>query len=372
MKTDIIVVGGYGHVGGKICNQLAIQYPGKVYAAGRSLAKAEQFCRSGGGMVKPLRISVEEPLEKQQLERVKLVVMCLDQMDTAFAEACLLAGADYVDVSANGAFFAAMEQLNKSMNDLKGTAVLSVGLAPGLTNLLALKAVLSMDEVLRIDVGIMLGLRDAHGKAAIEWTVDSLTRSFYITESDCTRRVSSFTEGIKTDFGADLGVRTAYRFPFSDQETLPHTLGVPTVSTRLCFDSRIVTSTIALIKGIGIDRLLRLKTMRRLAIQVLGGLRIGSARYAVKVTGYGSKVGVAAKMEYGLQGTEEAEITAQTAIAVAKAVYSANLPKGIYHIEQLFELDVYETQLMLRLKEDESKHSYSTISNIECWTRTNN
>lgn len=371
MKTDIIVVGGYGHVGGKICNQLAIHYPGNVYAAGRSLARAEQFCQSGGGKVKPLRISVEEPLKEQQLERVKLVVMCLDQMDTAFAEACLLAGADYVDVSANGAFFAAMEQLNKSVNDQQGTAVLSVGLAPGLTNLLALKAVQSMDEVQRIDIGIMLGLGDAHGKAAIQWTVDSLSRSFHITESGSARRVSSFTEGLKTDFGADLKARTAYRFPFSDQETLPHTLGVPSVSTRLCFDSRIVTSTIALFKGLGFDRLLRLKPMRSLAIQLLGKLRVGSARYAVKITGYGVKSGVETLIEYGLQGTEEAEITAQTAIAVAMAVYSSNLPKGVYHIEQLFELDLYESKLELRLKEDENKLSIAAISNIESWTRMN-
>lgn len=261
--------------------------------------------------------------------------------------------------------------MNKSVNDQQGTAVLSVGLAPGLTNLLALKAVQSMDEVQRIDIGIMLGLGDAHGKAAIEWTVDSLSRSFHITESGSARRVSSFTEGLKTDFGADLKVRTAYRFPFSDQETLPHTLGVPSVSTRLCFDSRIVTSTIALFKGLGFDRLLRLKPMRSLAIQLLGKLRVGSARYAVKITGYGVKSGVETLIEYGLQGTEEAEITAQTAIAVAMAVYSSNLSKGVYHIEQLFELDLYETKLELRLKEDENKLSIAAISNIESWTRMN-
>src|SRR4030095_227327 len=114
MKTDIIVVGGYGHVGGQICEQLAIQYPGRVYAAGRSLERAQQFCKKIGGRVMPLRLAVGEPLEEKVLERVKLVVMCLDQTDTAFAKACLLAGTDYVDVSANGAFLEAMEQMSET------------------------------------------------------------------------------------------------------------------------------------------------------------------------------------------------------------------------------------------------------------------
>lgn len=188
--------------------------------------------------------------------------MCLDQTDTSFARACLTAGVDYVDVSANGTFFEAMEQLKEENAGLNSTAVLSVGLAPGLTNLLALKAFQSMEEISRIEIAIMLGLGDAHGKAAIEWTVQSLAGSFAITENGSTRRVSSFTEGIYTDFGFALGERKTYRFPFSDQQTLVRTLKVPTISTRLCFDSRMVTGVMALLKAAGFGRLLGVKRIK--------------------------------------------------------------------------------------------------------------
>jgi saccharopine dehydrogenase-like NADP-dependent oxidoreductase len=369
MKTDIIVVGGYGHVGGQICEQLAVQYPGKVYAAGRSFERAQQFCGGKRGKIKPLRLAVGEPFEEKLLERVKLVVMCLDQTDTAFAKACLLAGTDYVDVSANGDFLEAMELMNGSTEGISGTAVLSVGLAPGLTNLLALKAAQSLEGASRIDIAIMLGLGDEHGKAAIEWTVDSLAASYSITEAGRKRRVKSFTEGLKTDFGTDLGKRAAYRFPFSDQQTLSRTLGVPSVSTRLCFDSRLVTRSMALLKGIGFDRLLSAKPVRQLAIQSFGKLRYGSASYAIKVAGYGNLAGAAAVAEFGLQGVKEAEITAMTAIAVVKGVYGNRLPRGVYHIEQLFELELHEQQAALRLKGDKDSSSQSIIDNIRCWSR---
>ena len=370
MKTDIIVVGGYGHVGGQICKLLAAKFPGMVYAAGRSLERAKQYCSSTGGKVKPLRIAAGEPLDERLLDRTKLVVMCLDQTDTAFAEACLLAGADYVDVSANGAFFAAMELMHERTAGICGTAVLSVGLAPGLTNLLALKASQSLDEASRIDIAVMLGLGDAHGKAAIEWTVDSLAATYSITETGNARRVSSFTEGMKTDFGAELGKRTAYRFPFSDQMTLPRTLGIPTVSTRLCFDSRTVTGFMALLKGIGFDRLLGAERIRKLAIDACGKLRVGSARYAVKIAGYGKKAGADAVVEFGIQGVKEAEVTAKTAIAVVERMYGSKLPRGVYHIEQLFELELYKEQIALRLKIDDSASPRSIIGDIQSWSRS--
>jgi nucleoside-diphosphate-sugar epimerase len=37
MRTDIVVIGGYGHVGAQICMLLSDRFPGAVYAAGRNL-----------------------------------------------------------------------------------------------------------------------------------------------------------------------------------------------------------------------------------------------------------------------------------------------------------------------------------------------
>jgi len=60
MKNDIVVVGGYGHVGKMICRDLGELYPGKVYAAGRSFSRAEQFSRSTNGKVRPLELNIKE------------------------------------------------------------------------------------------------------------------------------------------------------------------------------------------------------------------------------------------------------------------------------------------------------------------------
>ena len=36
MRTQVMVIGGYGHVGQQICLQLSEVYPGQIVAAGRS------------------------------------------------------------------------------------------------------------------------------------------------------------------------------------------------------------------------------------------------------------------------------------------------------------------------------------------------
>ncbi|WNS45992.1 saccharopine dehydrogenase NADP-binding domain-containing protein [Paenibacillus sp. MMS20-IR301] len=372
MKTDIVVIGGYGHVGSQICRLLGAEHPGKVYAAGRNLQRAESFSRSTGGQVKPLRLAAEEPLSQQLLERTKLVVMCLDQQDTRLAAACLQSGTHYVDVSASGEFLQQVQLLAPVKNHLRAAAVLSVGLAPGLTNLLAAKAVQELDRAELIDISIMLGLGDSHGQAALEWTVDQLGSAFEITEHGKLRNVSSFRDGKSTEFGFSLRKRTAYRFPFSDQQTLPATLNVPSISTRLCFDSRTATAAVALLRSLGLPALLRIKAFRNLAVKAFGKFRIGSEQYAVKVDAYGTQAGSPVQIEYGIEGVHEAAVTAVTAAGVALHIYNAPPEPGVYHIEQLFSLQSDGQRLLLAASDKGQPGSSKAypLEGLRFWTRT--
>jgi saccharopine dehydrogenase (NAD+, L-lysine-forming) len=346
LRTDIVVVGGYGHVGGSISAQLAEKFPGRVVAAGRSLERAEQFCLSHGGAIRPLRISADERPDMALLAEARLVVMCLDQTNTAFAEACLRAGIHYVDVSANGSFLTALEELNRQEEGPRATAVLSVGLAPGLTNMLAKQAMLDLEQTRAIDVAIMLGLGDQHGKAAIEWTVDSLNADYDVMISGQQHVVSSMTDSRVTDFGKRLGRRSAYRFPFSDQQALPRTLGVPEASTRLCFDSRLSTRLLAALKRLGALKLLKRPRWRELAVAAFGKLRFGTEQFAVKVEASGEFDGAPAVAGYGISGVREAGFTADFAAAVAEALYAGGeWPEGVFHTEQLFDSALYEERI---------------------------
>lgn len=127
MNEHIVVIGGYGHVGQRICRELGDLYPGKVVAAGRNLERADKFSRTTGRKVQPLQLNISEHVDPDVLNNVKLIVMCLDQTDPHFVRLCLDKGIHYVDISANISFLSQVEQLHSAAMNNHATVALSVG-----------------------------------------------------------------------------------------------------------------------------------------------------------------------------------------------------------------------------------------------------
>lgn len=298
-KEDIVVIGGYGYVGRTICARLAERYPGKVYAAGRSRERAERFCHSTGGKLRLLEIDIRKPIPSAMLNSVKLVIMCLDQTDTGFVRECFRAGTHYIDVSANGSFLRQVEQCREEAAAHGATALL----APGLTNLLALEAHRLLGETDQIDFAIMLGLGDAHGEAAIEWTADNVGARFDITQNGRQVEALSFTDGKTFDFGADIG---------------NHLAGA---------------------RRTGAVRLLQAGWLLKRIFRSLGALHFGGDQFAVKAEARGrSKEGKPALAECFLQGRDHSAVTAQVAAAAPAMLIDSSSPAGVYHLEQLTDV----------------------------------
>jgi len=339
MKTEkILVVGGYGYVGRTISTILANHFPGRVIAAGRDIRKAENLSEETSGKVLPLALDVFGPdadLEKA-LESVSLVIMCLDQPDTRIVEQIIRRGIDYIDITASSNFLASLEKFNGLAKESGSSVVLSVGLEPGLTNLLVADAANVLDDVHHIDIFVMLGMGDAHGDAAIRWTLENIDAEFMVLEKGTEKSVRSFEDAKRTKLPG-IGERTAYRFDFPDQHSLPKTLGVDSVSSRLCFDLESVTNTFAMLKMMGALRILSRKRTRDFAVKLLKTLRFGSDQFVLKVEASGRKKGEDMRIDTAIRGAGEAHQTGLVAAEVAHRLYSDGCPAGVFHIEQLFE-----------------------------------
>lgn len=338
MKNKLLIVGGYGHVGRTISTRLADHFPGRVIAAGRNYHKAQAFSQETGQKVLPLELDISAPdAYDEVLNDVSVVVMCLDQTDTGFVEACLRRGIHYVDISATYRFLSKVEALDAEAKKYGATAVLSVGLAPGLTNLLAAQAKSQLAEMQQADIFILLGSGEAAGEASIRWILDNLNTDFPVWENGIERPVSSFSEGKQTDFSNGFGKRTAYRFNFSDQNVIPKTLGLETASTWLCFDSALMTSLFALLKKTGLVNLLRFKPIYEAVVKLFKIVHIGSDEFVIKVEAKSDLNEQQGSYAFAVSGREEGRITGEIAAEVARRLVSTSFSPGMYHIEQLFE-----------------------------------
>ncbi|MEZ5372018.1 MAG: hypothetical protein R2704_04675 [Microthrixaceae bacterium] len=94
-------------------------------------------------------------------------------------------------------------------------------------------------------IGVLLGAAEAHGDAAIGWTMSRLGR----VAASPRGSFRNFTNPVRVEFPGGFGRRTAWRFDFADQVTLPGQLGNPVI-TAYCMDSRVATTALAAIARI--------------------------------------------------------------------------------------------------------------------------
>lgn len=329
MKGKILIVGGYGAVGSFIAECLMKMYPHQVIIAGRSFSKAQEKAEQFQNKVIPQQLDVNNSKDLSILNDVELVIMCLDQQNTDFVEHCISKGISYIDISADYQNLQKIEKLHCLAEQNKTTVVLSVGLAPGITNLLAQYVVSQMENIESIDIFVLLGLGEKYGDYAYRWTFDNVDSNYTLKIHDEEKVIKSFTQPLKTNL---LGDRNFYLFNFSDQHVLLNTLDVPKAQTRMAFDVEWFTELTAFLRKLRITKLFRNKKVQDLAIQSFKNFPMGTDVFGVKVIGKnknGNSKGV------NVTGNNEGRITASVAAEIAILILNGNLPKGVFHSHQL-------------------------------------
>ena len=126
----IMIIGGHGKVGQSITKEL------KNYClilAGRNEEKMKRFIQKEQLKAEICVMDILH-IDFALLQNVGWIIVCVDQENTLLVEYCDKNGIDYMDVTANSEYIDKIRRL-----ELNGTSkiLLGIGLAPGLTNLLA-------------------------------------------------------------------------------------------------------------------------------------------------------------------------------------------------------------------------------------------
>ncbi|WP_267643978.1 saccharopine dehydrogenase family protein [Haloarchaeobius amylolyticus] len=332
--TSILVVGGYGTIGRTVCRELADSEREKILAAGRSPQKARRFARSVDG-VEPRTFDVSDEMHHADvLKDVGTVVMCLDQDAPHFAEACLERGIDYVDISPTDSLLRAIESFDEVARGHGATAVLSVGLSPGMTNLFVAEAREELDTVDRADITLLLGIGEAFGPDTVKWTIEDALGNFSVQSDGETTSVTGLTDP-RTVEVPGWGRRRAYRANLADQHVLARTTDIPVIESRLCYDSRVLTRYLAVLRRTGlfepIVSLLGVDGIVRLA-EVFP---FGSTESVIKTEVSGRVDGQLKRIDQWVRGPDQARATAIVTARIAQALGPSH-PAGVHHIHEIF------------------------------------
>ena len=332
--SSVLVVGGYGTIGRTVCTELAERTRREIIAAGRSPEKARSFASSVNG-VEPRTLDVSDRAGyADALDDIGTVVMCLDQDTPRFAETCLEHGIDYVDISPTDALLQEIESFDDLARERKATAVLSVGLSPGMTNLFVTEAADEFDSVDRADITLLLGIGEAFGPDTVKWTIEDALGSFSVRSDGEPLSVIGLTEPRVVNIPG-WGRRRAYRANLADQHVLARATNIQTIESRLCYDSRIVTRYLAMLRRTGMYRpVVSLLGVDRI-VRLADAVPFGSNESVIKVEVVGRLDGRAKRIERWVRGPDQARATAIVTARVTEAL-GPSYPTGIHHIQELF------------------------------------
>lgn len=330
MRERIIIIGASGAVGSAIVRHLDIQAKYELILAGRRtspLVQLKQSLQSDSGI---LQVDVAHFNEPGLLKGAALVILCVDIPDSRVPEACAWLGVRYMDISASQQVLSYLEATDAVARKHKVPMLFSVGLAPGLTNLLAKSVIHKLPGALALEIYVLLGLGEAHGDQAFQWTFENLHKTYNIRQRGFDKPVKSFTDPVATDLS---GKRNFYLFDFVDQHILKQLKGIHSVSTRLAFDNRFFTRLAGWLRIAGLTRLYRNRRVQNIMISLLKKIKLGSDVYGIKVI---ARNAAGQTAEAFLQGHNEGAITAAVAAGMVPLLLETKA-SGLLHSHELVE-----------------------------------
>ena len=192
------------------------------------------------------------------LKEVRAVAACLPyRLNLAVMEAALSAGCHYADLG--GLFHTTRKQLelHDRFRDAGVCAVLGIGSAPGLTNVLAKLGADRLDHVTSIDlVDGAIDRSEGGGEFGVPYSADTVLDEFtmpaMIFEDGELKEVPAASGLVEWDFPEPLGTLPAIYTLHSEPATLPSTIpGVRDVRWRLALP-RAVHEGFAFLVGLGL------------------------------------------------------------------------------------------------------------------------
>ena len=279
------MVGGYGDVGTRVSEQLAGRFPGRVLIGGRREAAAQSLADQIGHGARAVRMDIGDPIDvAAALDGVETVVVCLDDQTGLVLSKAVERGLGYVDITADHRTIVAGRRLHDQALASGARAVLGIGLAPGVTNLMAASVAERVGDPSEVLVGVLLSLSDEFGPQALDFMLEAASRPFPDPRVGSTRRVLPYTEPRPVWFGPDFGFRQGRWFPFPDQFGFAETLGVESAATVIALDPPWIDRVMAISARLRILRLSAQPNLRSALAWLLTKLRSSSGRAPVRLS----------------------------------------------------------------------------------------
>ena len=342
MSDIILIVGGYGDVGGLLGPELITAHYPHIRVAGRNEQKARLMARKLGESADWVVMDVHDQASVEAaLEGVGTVVGCIDQREYYLLRAVVQRGLRYVDVTASREFIEAGLALTDAAQKSGARVLLAAGLTPGLINVMARRCADSVGGARVVHTHGLFSTGDTYGLAAVRFMLQIMPKPYTILDGGKKRVVHCFGSYREATFPAPIEHRRVFLYAYPDQFFYPRTLGADTSTSWFALEPPWVTKTIAWMLRLGGRFWLRFKMVQWLLVNLFNltsSLKRGEDQlmFSVEVTGPEGTSWA------GVRGHGEGAGTAISAALMVRALLETDkIPPGVWLPEQVIELETY-------------------------------
>jgi saccharopine dehydrogenase-like NADP-dependent oxidoreductase len=246
----IAVFGGYGVFGSLVTRELAgAGLPIRI--AGRDRERAVRFAASLGPRHEGIVADASDPVScARALAGAGVAVSCagpFSDLTLALPEACLAAGAHYVDIADDRGWFARLRGMDGRFRERGLTAACGCSSLPGISGALALLAAEWLPEVQRARVTLFIGNANPKGMAAVESAAGQLGRRFPAPQGT----LVGFRGREAVDLPQPFGRRVVYDLDSPELDLFPELIGAREVRVKVGFESRMATASLNAMSYLG-------------------------------------------------------------------------------------------------------------------------
>lgn len=231
MSKSILILGGYGNFGKRISESLAKQSNICFIIAGRSIEKANQLCdklrsENCAAELKPIVLDIFSEDFPQQLKSLSpfLVIHTsgpFQGQDYRVPQACIDAGAHYIDLADDRRFVCDIAKLDEQAKAKNLFIVSGASSVPGLSSTVIDHFTKEFSCIDSIDIAIAPGNRAERGEATVKAILSYTGHAIKIFENGAWINKYGWMSPRKIDFGKTVGKRLLANVDVPDLELFP-------------------------------------------------------------------------------------------------------------------------------------------------------
>jgi len=340
MRKNILVIGGTGLVGKVILRILQARNPDyNLFVGSRQLGKNTN----------DLVVDVDNPKTFDCIthNKIDLIVLCTKDSNNEILQFAIKNKLDYIDITKPTPDLTLAYDLAKvKMLKTDSRIVFSSGWMGGIVGSLVSFAEPDRNKIQGVNIYIYYSVKDLAGKSSANFLAENVCKPFVVYKDNKSQKVKHFLDSEKFNFSFGIGKRQVYNLDVPDLFILNQIEKIPTVSVKMTYNSKFVTSLMGFFQSFKIFNIMFLKE-RQLLFGSSGNGDQTVFEVIVKTKDKTKRV--------SLQSVKgQAELTAFSTVLHIEKMLSETLLSGIYFGHQMHSsqevFDALESYNTINLK----------------------